>query len=492
MAGMTARQPMPDKQSLASRAMLMAVLWLGFWLLAAGLAIGLLAIPFAQIHYRNTVDLSGILAACAGLTLAYSLRPRRADKASADVVPTALQREEAPQLFDFIEGVAAKLGVQAPFEIHLVTTATAFISAQRSWSGRVRKLSIGIGMPLFAWLSEAELGAVIAHEFGHFVGGDTSLTPWVYRTRSSIGAAIHALDDSVFFLDEPFRRYGHWFLRLSSAVSRAQEYSADALSAQYFGATAACAALEKVHLLEPMWFAYFHHDLVPALNCGGRVPVFEGYRRFCAASPRRREVQEAIDHAEDRTASPYDTHPSLEERLAALGISGSGRLPRPANCAGLLGGEERIEAMWYQRIGGSDWPATGWDAFGDAILRARMQQRFAGTNMAPENMPLTRLPDIARSLGEWWTRLRPDGPSFLSPEGQRKYVLNVLREWIIASLCQAGFSLKVRPGGSMVLERDGVTLEPGELLAAACEGRLFASDIARYVAEPGVDPAAAS
>jgi hypothetical protein len=489
---MTAAVPAPpDSRSLASRAMQMAVLWLGFWLLAAGLVIGLLAIPFAQLHFRNDVELSGFVAACAGITLAYSLRPRRADKTSPDVVPTPLERDEAPQLFEFIEGVAGKLGVKAPFEIHLVTTATAFIRAERSWTGQVRTLSIGIGMPLFGWLSEAELGAVIAHEFGHFVGGDTLLTPWVYRTRTSIGAAVHALDDSVFFLDAPFRRYGHWFLRLSSAVSRAQEYSADALSAQYFGATAAGTALEKIHLLEPMWFAYFHHDLVPALGCGARMPVFEGYRRFCATSPRRREVQDAIAHAEDRTASPYDTHPSLQERLAALGGGGEGRPPRPAHCAGLLGGEDRIEAMWYQRIGGGDWPAMAWDAFGDAMLRSRMQARFAGTGMAPESLPLTTLPEVARSLDEWWTRLRPDGPTFLSPEGQRKYVLNVLREWIIASLCHAGFTLKVRPGASLLLERGGISVEPCELLQAACEGRLSARDLAEYTSTPPAEVVAA-
>ena len=168
MAGMSAAQASPDSGSLASRAMLMVVLWLGFWLLAAGLVIGLLAIPVAQLHFRDTIDLSGILAGCAGITLAYSLRPRRAGSAAADVVPTPLRPDEAPQLFQFIEGVARKVGVNAPFEVHLVTTATAFIRAERTWNGRVKTLSIGIGMPLFVWLSEAELGAVIAHEFGHF------------------------------------------------------------------------------------------------------------------------------------------------------------------------------------------------------------------------------------------------------------------------------------------------------------------------------------
>lgn len=478
MAGMSHSQP--EHGSLARRAALMVVLWLGFWVLAIGLVIGLLAIPVAQLHLRDTVELSGIVAACAGITLAYSLRPRRAATADADVVPRPLAREEAPKLFDFIDDIAARLDVKAPFEIHLFTAATASISAERSWTGRVRKLSIGIGMPLFAWLSEAELGAVIAHEFGHFVGGDVSLAPWVYRTRVSIGSAIHELDDSVFFLDEPFRRYGNWFLRLSGAVSRAQEYSADALGARHFGADAMCDALQKIHLVAPVWYAYFHHDLLPALRCEARMPVFEGFRRFCAASPKRQEVQQAIDHAEEQEITPFDTHPSLEERLSALGGGTRVQLPRPAQCADLLGGEACIESMWYQRIEASAWPAAEWDAFGDQVLRRRITERFAGTEMAPEKLALTELATMARALDDWWARLQPEGLSLLSPEGKRKYVRDVLRDWIIASLCHAGFSVRVRPGRSLVLERDGMTVEPSELLASACEGRLSAGELQKY------------
>jgi len=477
-----AQAPAPlERSPLARRAAQMVVLWLGFWVLAAGLAIGLLAIPFAQLHLRDSVELSGIVAACAGITLAYTLRPRSAAADGADVVPVPLDRDEAPALFAFIDGIAARLGVKAPYEIHLVTAATAFISAERSWTGRVKKLQIGIGMPLFAWLSEAELGAVIAHEFGHFIGGDVSLAAWVYRTRVSVGSAIHQLDDSVFFLDAPFRLYGNWFLRRSGAVSRAQEYAADALSARHFGAPAACAALQKIHLVEPTWFAYFRHDLVPALRCEARLPVFDGYRRFCAASPKRPEVQDAIDHAGEHLATPFDTHPSLDERLAALGGSGSARLPRPAQCTGLLGGEARIEAMWYERIGGSAWPAASWDSFGDDVLRKRIVARFAGTSMASEQLPLTELRTIAGALDEWWTRLRPEGVSLLSPEGKRRHVLDVLRDWVISGLCHAGFHVRVRPGTRLVLERDGVVVDPAALLASACEGKVYASELDGYM-----------
>jgi hypothetical protein len=73
-------------------------------------------------------------------------------------------------------------------------------------------------------LSEAELGSVVAHEYGHFVGADLRLGPWVYRLRNSIGHALASLDSSIFFLDMPFRLYGQWFLRRTALISRAQEY----------------------------------------------------------------------------------------------------------------------------------------------------------------------------------------------------------------------------------------------------------------------------
>ena len=126
------------------------------------------------------------------------------------------------------------------------------------------------------------------------------------------------------------------------------------------------------------------------------------------------------------------------------------------------------------------------------MLGKKIQARFAGTDMAPDTLPLTRLPEIALSLDAWWPRLKPDGPSFLSPAGQRNYVLDVLRDWVIACLCHAGFALHVRPGESLVLKRDGITIEPGQLLAEACQGRLTAATVEAYMASSRPDTAPVS
>ena len=477
MAGLSV---VAERDGLARRATLALALWLGFWLLAFGLIAALLWIPFAQSHYGTAVDLSGIIAGCAAITLAYTLRPRTWFRKADESGPPPLKPEEAPQLFALVDRIGRKFGVIAPVEIHLVAGATAFISAKRSWTGRVRSLRVGLGLPLFAWLSEAELGSVIAHEFGHFVGGDLMLGPWVHRTRTSIGETIHALDESMFFLDLPFRSYGNWFLRLSSSVSRAQENCADKLAAQHFGKEAACSALKKIHLLNPLWSAYLAHDFGAAVNRGAKLPVVEGFHRFCLASPRRAAVQDEIEREEKRPPTPYDTHPSLEERIAALGGDASSRLPALEQCWHLVESEAAAEAMWYERLNVEQLRPVSWDDFGAEILKPLYEKKFSGTLMAPEKLPLTELPRMMQELDAWWEKLRPDGVSFFSDEAKRRYVLQIFEEWLIFSLCQRGYVPVLRPGQSMVMKRDGESVAPDEIMKAAAEKRISADDLGRY------------
>jgi Zn-dependent protease with chaperone function len=42
---------------------------------------------------------------------------------------------------------------------------------------------MGLGLPLMRILTCAQFSAVLAHEFGHYHGGDTKIGPWIYKTR---------------------------------------------------------------------------------------------------------------------------------------------------------------------------------------------------------------------------------------------------------------------------------------------------------------------
>ena len=113
-------------------------------------------------------------------------------------------------------------------------------------------------------LTVSELRAVIAHEMGHFSGGDIRLGPRIYRTRNSLvrtlgnlarfrrrmaGADIPLISNmSVTLLaivQLPFAWFATGFMRITQAVSRAQELTADRLAAQRAGTAPAISALEK-------------------------------------------------------------------------------------------------------------------------------------------------------------------------------------------------------------------------------------------------------
>ena len=76
---------------------------------------------------------------------------------------------------------------------------------------------MGLGLPLMQGLTVSQLRAVLAHEFGHFHGGDTKLGPWVYKTRGAIGRTLMGLSGHSAFLQKPFEWYGLGFLRLAHA-----------------------------------------------------------------------------------------------------------------------------------------------------------------------------------------------------------------------------------------------------------------------------------
>jgi Zn-dependent protease with chaperone function len=82
---------------------------------------------------------------------------------------------------------------------------------------------MGLGLPLLRVLTISQLRAVLAHEFGHYYGGDTKLGPWIYKTRSAIGRTLDSLrghEGWSSLLQLPFLWYGKMFLRITHAVSR--------------------------------------------------------------------------------------------------------------------------------------------------------------------------------------------------------------------------------------------------------------------------------
>lgn len=467
----------PRALGVARRAALVFAAWSGFWLLSAGIIALLLYVPYAQMRYGE-FGVGGMLAILAAISLMVALfRPRGGERGARG---QALARERVPVLYARVEAIGARAGVRAPVAIHLGAGINASVGAERHWYGRVRRLDVTLGHGLLCVLDERQLCAVIAHEFGHMAKGDLGLTPWVYRTRIALGGTLSSLESSLFLLDAPFRLYAHGFLRQTASISRAQEYAADALGAEMFGADTMAGALRRVHAFDAEWSVYFDEALLPAVNRGARLPVLDGFRRFAASTDKRPAVLQSLARAHAEAPHPFDSHPSLDERLMALGASTGSDLPTSGDALHLLGGEAEAERLWYESFTRGALCDTDWEAFGEAVLAPAIMARFNGTFLSPEEIPLRRLPELVADTEALWQRTRPDGLSLLSAQGRTRHVLGVLEEFVIAALGRCGWRLRAQPGEPLCLERGEERIVPERLIVDVCEGRVGVDTLARY------------
>jgi Zn-dependent protease with chaperone function len=302
---------------MRTRATLAVALLVGYYALAVAIAGALLFVPYAEHVYGNRVHLRLALFCVVGAFLILkAMVPRR------DVFTPPGPRLTArahPELFSLIDDVARETGQEKPAEVYLVADVNAFVTERGGMMGVGSRRVMGIGLPLLEVLSVAELRAVIAHEFGHFVGGDTRLGPWIYRTRLAIGRTLESLGEHSSLLGKPFEWYGLGFLRVTHAVSRQQEYVADAVAARVAGVAAARNALRRIAGAAAAYNSFWASELAPALHRGYRPPLASGFGQFLRAPTMAPHVAAAVDaELREGKSDPYDTHPSLRERLAAL------------------------------------------------------------------------------------------------------------------------------------------------------------------------------
>ena len=81
----------------------------------------------------------------------------------------ALQRQEEPALFDFVERLADAMGAPRPSAIEVDLEVNASASLRFGWKSLFsRELTLRLGLPLVAGLPLDRMAGIIAHEYGHF------------------------------------------------------------------------------------------------------------------------------------------------------------------------------------------------------------------------------------------------------------------------------------------------------------------------------------
>lgn len=181
-----------------------------------------------------------------------------------------------------------------------------------------------LGLPLMQALDRDEFASVVAHEFGHFGGGHGSFSGWIYRVRGSWYRLLHALSARDAWSARLFQRFFGWYAPYFDAYSfvlaRENEYAADAVAARVAGAGAAATALVRVNVGAHRLHEVFWPGVVDANRRQPEPP--ETLMRDMARALRTadRADPERLAGRLAAAPDPYDTHPTLAQRLQAFGV----------------------------------------------------------------------------------------------------------------------------------------------------------------------------
>jgi heat shock protein HtpX len=450
----------PAPRSLAWRAALAVVLMVGFYGLAVGIAWGLVWIPYAEVRYAKRFHLNiAIFCLVGAFLIVKSIVPRR-DRFEAPGPRLAPERQ--PRLFEELRRTAAAAGQEMPAEVYVVPDVNAWVSQRGGVMGLGSRRIMGLGLPLLQVLRVSEMRAVLAHEFGHYHGGDVALGPWIYKTRQALGRTMQALAGHSGILMKPFEWYGALFLRITHAISRRQELAADALAAAIEGAGPLARGLRATHGAAIAFQSYWAGEVDPVLSAGFRPPLAGGFARFVDQPAIAASLQQAVDtEAREGTHDPYDTHPSLRDRLAALGPGATEPARRDESLAvSLVDNVPQLEADLLAALAGQEAAGklepVSWDDVATTVYVPRWQgflREHGGAlaGVTPAALATLDWDAFTKKVASWMK----DGPA--STEGLAEFTIGSA---VALVLSRRGYAIESVPGGAVTLVRDGRRVEP--------------------------------
>jgi Zn-dependent protease with chaperone function len=348
-------------------ALLIGVYLLAFAVIGAAVTLLLLLLSHPSAALLKVFVLTAL--AAAGVVRGLFSALRRRDGGEQPGWPVAAA--EQPRLWQMVGDIAQRMGTRAPDEIRLVPVVNAAVLEESSWLGlRGGTRRMYVGVPLVHALTVDELRAVLAHELGHYSGRHTTLGPVVRRGHDALEHILVGLRRRRY-VSAIFRAYAKLFFRVSRSVSRRQEFEADASAAAIAGRGAAVAALSKLPATTAAWGFFLERYVSPPIEAEViPQPLLGGFARLLDEPSRQAEL--ATIGLGEGAAGPYDTHPPLPDRIAALRATQADEPDTSGPALALFddgAGMERrfLEALLRQ----PDLPSSDWDAAVDKAARAR-------------------------------------------------------------------------------------------------------------------------
>lgn len=236
----------------------------------------------------------------------------------------ALERRSVGSLHRLIDRVGARFGGVKVHAVWVTGDMNAAVLQRPRWGlvGPMRTHFM-IGLPLIHSVSDRQFPAILAHEFGHLVRQRQGLAAWGCHVRAWWFRSMDRCIDDLPMLAGPIERWTANYLEQARLLARIEEFEADQAAAQVVGAgllgeTLVEVALKERFLAEDYWHQILAQNAAepsrpmrPYHDMG--LGMAAGFRRTVHQHALRQSMAAGEDHGDD-------PHPSLSERLLALGI----------------------------------------------------------------------------------------------------------------------------------------------------------------------------
>jgi Zn-dependent protease with chaperone function len=281
---------------------------------------------------------------------------------------TAIKRQDASHLFSQIDALRNKMN--GPPIHHVLLTGeinAAIVQHPRFGLFGWEKNYLILGLPLLQVMSEPEAMAVIAHEYGHLSGHHSRFGGFIYRFRRA-WAQLQAISESwqdwgSKLVAKLFRWYAPYFNAYTFVYARQNEYLADKHSVALVGSQPTANALMRCQIA-----AQFENDLFwPEIN---RIIINQAeplsnkshfWMQFMQERLDEKKRTEYLNAASKIITDHHDTHPSISDRLKAIGTNiDAGKAleinPLAQSAASVLLGNslnamcEKLDAEWKNNV----------------------------------------------------------------------------------------------------------------------------------------------
>jgi Zn-dependent protease with chaperone function len=381
-----------------------------------------------------------------------------------------LTRPMAPELFEILDSLRRKL--RTPRIHHVLLTAdfnAGVMQVPRFGLFGWHRSYLFIGLPLMKSLTVEQFRAVLAHELGHLSGGHARAGNWIYRLRLIWQRLEAAFCARSHWGSAPIRTFFRWYIPRFSATSfplaRANEYEADAAAIKLTSARSAAQALTAVSIVG----SYLSEKYWPKIHWAARElpqPSFAPYSEFMAAAIQDVPAEELRSWQEKAlaiTTSYDDTHPSLAERLKAMGAPAEFALPQAGDSAERLLGAERarlesaFDAQWRERVAES-WKQVHENTRASRLRISELRAQAAQTGL--DEQKALELADLEEDVGEG-----PAAALIMRRALVTKYPESLPARFSLArQLVRAGNPEGVAPMESIIEKEPNAVLAGAELL----------------------------